>query len=207
MYTSAEIRCISRPASRTHSRAPSPALSMRSRASRRKQRSPTPSLPSSDADFESEPESDRGHREKKTEKRDDRDKRVERQRGDRRERNLEEMKQDRRERRIEDERDDKGNQRVEDKMKDQRDMEKNKEDDESGLGPAPPPPSVTWQCEHCTFVNEPGVRVCVVCCRTPTITPKMITSLEKSMKKITVGKAATPSPVITRKVINTGTSL
>ncbi|KAF5304457.1 hypothetical protein FQA39_LY09653 [Lamprigera yunnana] len=25
-----------------------------------------------------------------------------------------------------------------------------------------------WECEHCTFVNESGTRVCLVCCKTPT---------------------------------------
>lgn len=45
---------------------------------------------------------------------------------------------------------------------------------DNSLGPAPPPSSANWQCEHCTFVNEPGVRVCMVCCRTPTVIPKVI---------------------------------
>lgn len=45
---------------------------------------------------------------------------------------------------------------------------------EDDLGPPPPPPEATWQCEHCTFVNEPGVRVCVVCCRTPTTAAKIV---------------------------------
>jgi hypothetical protein len=45
---------------------------------------------------------------------------------------------------------------------------------EDSLGPAPSPPTVSWQCEHCTFVNEPGVRVCVICCRTPTAAPKIL---------------------------------
>ncbi|XP_032529492.2 E3 ubiquitin-protein ligase lubel isoform X1 [Danaus plexippus] len=47
-------------------------------------------------------------------------------------------------------------------------------EDQNSLGPAPPPASATWQCEHCTFVNEPGVTVCSVCCRTPTVKPKII---------------------------------
>ncbi|CAH0748826.1 unnamed protein product [Diatraea saccharalis] len=46
--------------------------------------------------------------------------------------------------------------------------------EEDSLGPPPAAPSASWQCEHCTFVNEPGVRVCVVCCRTPTAAPKII---------------------------------
>lgn len=46
--------------------------------------------------------------------------------------------------------------------------------EEDGLGPAPPPPESSWQCEHCTFVNDPGVRVCAVCCRTPTTVPRVL---------------------------------
>ncbi|XP_063229781.1 LOW QUALITY PROTEIN: E3 ubiquitin-protein ligase lubel [Bacillus rossius redtenbacheri] len=37
---------------------------------------------------------------------------------------------------------------------------------------SPPPPQLIvpshqWECEHCTFVNRAGVRVCAVCCKTP----------------------------------------
>lgn len=46
--------------------------------------------------------------------------------------------------------------------------------EEDNLGPAPPPSDSNWQCEHCTFVNEPGVRVCAVCCRTPTTAPRVL---------------------------------
>ncbi|CAH2104287.1 unnamed protein product [Euphydryas editha] len=51
---------------------------------------------------------------------------------------------------------------------------------ENSLGPAPPPAIASWQCEHCTFVNEPGVRVCVVCCKTPTVKPKIIADVIKN---------------------------
>merc|ERR1719228_1086176 len=27
-------------------------------------------------------------------------------------------------------------------------------------------PRVSWTCEHCTYVNNPGVKVCAMCCRT-----------------------------------------
>lgn len=33
---------------------------------------------------------------------------------------------------------------------------------------APSAPQATWECEHCTFVNEAGTRVCSICCKTPT---------------------------------------
>ncbi|XP_071448672.1 uncharacterized protein LUBEL [Hetaerina americana] len=29
-------------------------------------------------------------------------------------------------------------------------------------------PNYAWPCEHCTFVNQPGTRVCSVCCKTTT---------------------------------------
>ncbi|XP_046385268.1 E3 ubiquitin-protein ligase lubel-like isoform X2 [Ischnura elegans] len=29
-------------------------------------------------------------------------------------------------------------------------------------------PTYTWSCEHCTFVNKPGIRVCTMCCKTTT---------------------------------------
>ncbi|CAH2067092.1 unnamed protein product, partial [Iphiclides podalirius] len=67
--------------------------------------------------------------------------------------------------------------------------------EEDHLGPPPPPPSATWQCEHCTFVNEPGVRVCVVCCRTPTITPKIINAaaVKSGMRQLKISDNRSPS--------------
>lgn len=35
-------------------------------------------------------------------------------------------------------------------------------------------PESNWECEHCTFVNEAGTRVCSVCCKTPTSSVKLI---------------------------------
>ncbi|ENN77278.1 hypothetical protein YQE_06104, partial [Dendroctonus ponderosae] len=43
-------------------------------------------------------------------------------------------------------------------------------------------PDSSWSCEHCTFVNDPGTRVCSVCCKTPTCKVKQINS-EPSAKK------------------------
>ncbi|GBP76693.1 E3 ubiquitin-protein ligase RNF31 [Eumeta japonica] len=103
----------SRTTSRTASRAASPAVSVRSRTSRRaKLRSPSPPLPSSsDADSED------------------------------------------------------NNDDVQADLKPIRDE-----------GPPQTVPTVaqikvpndSWQCEHCTFVNEGGGRICAVCCRTST---------------------------------------
>jgi E3 ubiquitin-protein ligase RNF31 len=27
-------------------------------------------------------------------------------------------------------------------------------------------PTVSWECEHCTFVNEPDTKICAICCKT-----------------------------------------
>lgn len=27
-------------------------------------------------------------------------------------------------------------------------------------------PTKAWRCEHCTFINEPGSRICLICCKT-----------------------------------------
>ncbi|KAF5269138.1 hypothetical protein FQR65_LT02438 [Abscondita terminalis] len=48
----------------------------------------------------------------------------------------------------------------------------------------PDVPTNNWECEHCTFVNEAGTRVCLVCCKTPTTTDiKIIESSPKGSKK------------------------
>ncbi|XP_015020574.2 E3 ubiquitin-protein ligase lubel isoform X7 [Drosophila mojavensis] len=38
-------------------------------------------------------------------------------------------------------------------------------DDE--LGPPPSTPDHEWECEFCTFVNEPNIKICAICCKTP----------------------------------------
>lgn len=39
-----------------------------------------------------------------------------------------------------------------------------------------PVPDRKWECEHCTYVNKPGTRVCAVCCKT---TAKSVSRREK----------------------------
>ncbi|XP_068620818.1 E3 ubiquitin-protein ligase lubel isoform X2 [Battus philenor] len=69
------------------------------------------------------------------------------------------------------------------------------ETEEERLGPPPSPPSATWQCEHCTYVNEPGVRVCVVCCRTPTISPRLLNdaNIKNDLKQLKISDKRSPS--------------
>lgn len=67
--------------------------------------------------------------------------------------------------------------------------------EEDSLGPPPPPPSSTWQCEHCTFVNEAGVRVCVICCRTPVTAPKPVTNdVNENFERLKISHKQSPSP-------------
>lgn len=68
-----------------------------------------------------------------------------------------------------------------------------KPQDVDALGPPPPPPSVSWQCEHCTFVNEAGVRVCSVCCRTPTAAPKAVPDVAEGVARLKVSEKASPA--------------
>ncbi|BES89404.1 IBR [Nesidiocoris tenuis] len=59
-----------------------------------------------------------------------------------------------------------------------------------------PIPDFEWECEHCTFVNSPGTRVCAICCKTNT-KPKMhvekpaVTKLTQQMKATALDR--TPS--------------
>lgn len=46
------------------------------------------------------------------------------------------------------------------------DMSPEEESDHKSEPPAIP--DHKWECEHCTFVNKAGTRVCAVCCKTPT---------------------------------------
>lgn len=43
--------------------------------------------------------------------------------------------------------------------------------DADSLGPPPSTPDHEWECEFCTFVNEPKGKICVVCCKTPVRRP------------------------------------
>lgn len=49
-------------------------------------------------------------------------------------------------------------------------------------------PGASWECEHCTFVNEPGVRVCQICCKTPTANVKVVKKEPQSKKLLEVPK-------------------
>lgn len=49
--------------------------------------------------------------------------------------------------------------------------EKESSADADSLGPPPSTPDHEWECEFCTYVNEPKVKICGVCCKTPVKRP------------------------------------
>ncbi|XP_064212934.1 E3 ubiquitin-protein ligase lubel isoform X6 [Tribolium castaneum] len=56
------------------------------------------------------------------------------------------------------------------------------ESEEPEIKPILEVPTSNWECEHCTFVNDPGTKVCLVCCKTATINVKLVKSDEKTEK-------------------------
>nr|XP_036226343.1 E3 ubiquitin-protein ligase lubel isoform X4 [Bactrocera oleae] len=46
------------------------------------------------------------------------------------------------------------------------------ETNEDDLGPPPSTPDHEWECEFCTYVNEPNVKICLICCKTPSRVPR-----------------------------------
>ncbi|XP_064553664.1 E3 ubiquitin-protein ligase lubel isoform X2 [Drosophila montana] len=52
---------------------------------------------------------------------------------------------------------------------------------EDDLGPPPTTPDHEWECEFCTFVNEPNIKICAICCKTPCkppVKPKATNKIE-----------------------------
>ncbi|KAJ9593904.1 hypothetical protein L9F63_014664, partial [Diploptera punctata] len=51
----------------------------------------------------------------------------------------------------------------------------------------PPPkpiiPTHQWECEHCTYVNRAGTRVCAICCKTPTTIPRKPSSTDTQQSR------------------------
>lgn len=68
-------------------------------------------------------------------------------------------------------------------------------------------PIDAWECEHCTFVNEAGVRVCQICCKTPTANVKMIKRESQQQKLLSVPKkSSTLSKTKTKETLQRTTS-
>ncbi|XP_044267798.1 E3 ubiquitin-protein ligase lubel isoform X5 [Tribolium madens] len=56
------------------------------------------------------------------------------------------------------------------------------ESEETEVKPIPEIPTSSWECEHCTFVNDPGTKVCLICCKTATVNVKLVKIEEKIEK-------------------------
>lgn len=52
------------------------------------------------------------------------------------------------------------------------------------LGPPPEAPTHEWECEYCTYVNEPNTKICSICCKT----------ISSNHPKLIIQKQDTPSP-------------
>ncbi|XP_023290946.2 E3 ubiquitin-protein ligase lubel isoform X1 [Lucilia cuprina] len=64
--------------------------------------------------------------------------------------------------------------------------------EEDDLGPPPSTPDHEWECEFCTFVNEANIKICSICCKTPSIKPK------KAIKSISPPKQI-KSPLVKKE--------
>ncbi|XP_052837600.1 E3 ubiquitin-protein ligase lubel isoform X5 [Drosophila gunungcola] len=51
------------------------------------------------------------------------------------------------------------------------------------LGPPPSTPDHEWECEFCTFVNEPNIKICSICCKTPSKPPVQPTKAKRVEEK------------------------
>ncbi|KAH8375097.1 hypothetical protein KR093_008252, partial [Drosophila rubida] len=61
------------------------------------------------------------------------------------------------------------------------------------LGPPPSTPDHEWECEFCTFVNEPNIKICAICCKTPSKPPKGTTNAK-------IQSSPSQEPMVTRAV-------
>ncbi|XP_034471875.1 uncharacterized protein LOC117779705 [Drosophila innubila] len=71
------------------------------------------------------------------------------------------------------------------------------EDDD--LGPPPSTPDHEWECEFCTFVNEPNIKICAICCKTPSKPPEKPHVSTKTESKTLISE---PVPIKTVKESN-----
>ncbi|ALC38437.1 CG11321 [Drosophila busckii] len=68
---------------------------------------------------------------------------------------------------------------------------------EDELGPPPSTPDHEWECEFCTFVNEPNIKICAICCKTPCKPP--IKPKEKAPAKPETKLSSQPDTKLVRK--------
>ncbi|XP_017024060.1 E3 ubiquitin-protein ligase lubel isoform X1 [Drosophila kikkawai] len=63
--------------------------------------------------------------------------------------------------------------------------------DTDDLGPPPSTPDHEWECEFCTFVNEPNIKICSICCKTPSKPPAQPNKSKKVEEEKTQVQAKT----------------
>lgn len=65
---------------------------------------------------------------------------------------------------------------------------------EDDLGPPPTTPDHEWECEFCTFVNEPNIKICAICCKTPCKPPVKPKATNQMETRATVVSKTTTTP-------------
>lgn len=65
--------------------------------------------------------------------------------------------------------------------------ELNKIADSAPSGPVPTTPDYEWECEFCTFTNEANIKICAICCKTPST--RAVRKQEEETKTPIDGKA------------------
>lgn len=63
-------------------------------------------------------------------------------------------------------------------------------------------PKASWECEHCTFVNEAGTRVCIICCKTPTTTNVKLVPIKEGQIVKPKSRRGEPRPRAVRRSIS-----
>uniref|UniRef100_T1PN93 IBR domain protein n=1 Tax=Musca domestica TaxID=7370 RepID=T1PN93_MUSDO len=67
------------------------------------------------------------------------------------------------------------------------------DEDAESLGPPPSTPEQEWECEFCTFVNEPNIKICTICCKTPSKPPKLVAKSISPPKQVPAVKTTKDS--------------
>lgn len=66
-------------------------------------------------------------------------------------------------------------------------------------GGPPHTPDYDWTCEYCTFVNEPNVKICTICCKTPSKTAIPKQKCPEKERKLSINGKADESAEISKE--------
>lgn len=76
--------------------------------------------------------------------------------------------------------------------------------DDGPIGPPPSTPDQEWECQFCTYVNEPKTKICTICCKTPIVVPIKIDLGQDSHNTILISETASrPNESLPPQVVNT----